>query len=61
MSDQYGQRQIRNGITGPTPGPNRLLSDEAMEYVDQLAERQAAATTNPVLNGDDAKRRLHGG
>ena len=54
------ERQRLTGSTEPQPPGNRLLSDEAMLYVDQLPARQAAATQDPTLNGQDAERRLRG-
>jgi hypothetical protein len=41
----------------PTP-PRRLLSDEAMQYVDQVPVLQRKATQDPYLNGSDPWRRL---
>jgi hypothetical protein len=41
----------------PTP-PHRLLSDEAMQYVDQVPVLQRKATQDPFLNGQDPWRRL---
>lgn len=60
MTDQLGQRQLIAQATPPDPGRD-LLSAEQHEYVDQLAERQAAAARDPLYNGADAGRRLAGG
>jgi hypothetical protein len=59
MTDQAGQRQLRQQAFVPTT-PHRLLSDEAMQYVDQVPRLQAQAAANPYLNGQDAERRLGG-
>ena len=67
MGDQYGQRQLRNigvdALTGNVP-TNAVVSDDQRQYTDQVARLQREATSDPVLNGQDAtQRRLteHGG
>ena len=49
MSNQAGQRQQQS--QGPQlPGPNRLLSDEALQYVNLAAElRQQAVDDRSLL------------
>jgi hypothetical protein len=54
-----GVRQARREAFQPTT-PARILSDEAMQYADQVAPLQAAAAQDPVYNGADAARRLRG-
>jgi len=54
------ERQRLTGSTEPQPPANRLLSDEAMEYVNALPGRQAQAAVDPTLNGQDAERRRRG-
>jgi hypothetical protein len=53
-----GSRQQRNQPDPQAPGPNRLLSDEAMLYVAAAAPHQAAALRDPSLNGEDSARRV---
>jgi hypothetical protein len=60
MSDQMGQRQLMNCYPLP-PSPPPDLSADQRAYVDQLARGQAAATTDPTLNGADAERRYQEG
>ena len=60
MPSQYTEKQIRNGAVGsdyaPVPGRDPL-SEDALKYVDQAAQLQAAAVTDPALNGSNNKRR----
>jgi hypothetical protein len=50
MSDQYGQRQIRNGIVGPTAPPQPVLSEDALVSIAATREHQAAAAAK-ILKG----------
>jgi hypothetical protein len=52
-----GSRPERQQAFRPSE-PNRLLSDEAMQYVGQVPWLQAAAVTDPYVNGADSQRRL---
>jgi hypothetical protein len=60
MTDTGGQRQERQAGYTPRLGPTDALSDEARQYVDQVAGLQAAARADETLNGADALRRLRG-
>jgi hypothetical protein len=62
MTDnQSGQRQQRMDAYEPVIGPvPTLLSDDARQYVDQVAALQSAAAADEVLSGRDALRRLRG-
>jgi hypothetical protein len=56
-TNQAGQRQQQS--QGPQlPGPNRILSDEQMEYVTQAAELRRKAVSDPYLNGEDSRGRV---
>lgn len=59
MADGQGERQARQQAFAPSE-PNRLLSDEALQYVDLAARLKAEAVTDPHLNGADALARLRG-
>jgi len=50
-----GSRMQRQQEFTPT-APNRLLSDEAMQYVDGVAPMQAKYAANATYNGEAAKR-----
>jgi hypothetical protein len=51
------ERQGRQQDFVPTT-PNRILSDEAMEYVTSAANLQREAMTDPYLNGEDSRGRV---
>jgi hypothetical protein len=53
-------RQARQQEYLPEQSPRRLLSDEAMQYVNLAAKLQREAVTDPALNGADALARLRG-
>ena len=55
----YPSRQERQQAFTPSE-PNRLLSDEAMQYVDSAAKLRQEAKQDPYLNGEDAERRYGG-
>ena len=38
--------------------PNRILSDEQMQYVAPIPAMEAKYAANPIYNGSDALRRL---
>jgi hypothetical protein len=46
----------RQAAFTPEP-PRRILSDEAMEYVNSAAKLQRKALNDPYLNGSDSEAR----
>jgi hypothetical protein len=52
-----GSRMERQQASTPE-APRRILSDEAVQYTDQVVKFQQAAVSDPYLNGADALRRL---
>ena len=59
VGNQAGQRQQRQADFVPTT-PQRIVSDEQMQYLEQVPKLQQAALSDPVLNGSDPLRRLRG-
>jgi hypothetical protein len=55
-----GSRQERQQDFVPTT-PNRILSDEAMQYVSQAAKLRQEAVDDVFLNGSDSLERGHQG
>ena len=59
VADGQGERQARQEAFVPT-APQRIVSDEQMQYLEQVPKFQQAALSDPVLNGADALARLRG-
>jgi hypothetical protein len=55
LADYGGQRQIRQEEFTPTP-PNRIVSDEQMQYLTQVPEQQRKYAANTTYNGVAAKQ-----
>ena len=59
VGNQAGQRQQRQADFVPTT-PQRIVSDEQMQYLEQVPKLQQQAAADPYLNGADALARLRG-
>jgi hypothetical protein len=59
VADGQSERQARQQQFVATT-PQRILSDEQLQYTTQVPKFQAQSQADPYLNGADALRRLRG-